>query len=290
METEMDLNPATQSTAGGSPDRFGFEWNRYSEIDPRYEEQFLRWMPHFSKADWKGKRFLDVGCGMGRNSYWPLSYDAASSKSIDVDDRSLAAARRTLAPFPQAEVLQCSAYEIPDESSFDVVFSIGVLHHLEFPERALDRMVRAAKPGGRVAIWVYGRENNGWMLWVLDPARKVVFSKLPVGFVHFLSLFPTVGLWLALRLGLSQIEYFRLIRTFSFSHLRSIVFDQMLPRISNYWRRDEVERMMRDAGLHNIALQWVNEMSWAAIGTKNPVVSESFAKGPHKDSIGGTRE
>ena len=35
-------------------------------------------------------------------------------------------------------------------------------------------------------------------------------------------------------------------------HLRSIVFDQMLPKIAHYWPRDVVERMMRDAKLTQI--------------------------------------
>ena len=30
----------------GSPDRFGYEWNAYSEILPEYEEQFRRWTVH----------------------------------------------------------------------------------------------------------------------------------------------------------------------------------------------------------------------------------------------------
>lgn len=261
-------SPDAHSTHGGSTERFGFEWDHYSTIDPRYEEQFLRWMPHFSKSDWRDKRFLDVGCGMGRNSYWPLSYGAASSKSIDLDERSLAAARRTLAGFPQAEVEKRSAYEIEDEDAFDIAFSIGVIHHLEFPDQALTQMAKAARPGGKVAIWVYGRENNGWMLWLLDPTRRLLFSKLPLSVVHHLALYPTALLWLALRAGLAQIEYFRLIRTFSFAHLRSIVFDQMLPRISNYWRKDEVDALMKRAGLDDVQLTWVNEMSWAAIGTK----------------------
>ena len=42
----------------------------------------------------------------------------------------------------------------------------------------------------------------------------------------------------------------------------------MLPRIANYWRRDEVEALMQQAGLQDIQLQWVNEVSWTAIGTK----------------------
>ena len=86
--------------------------------------------------------------------------------------------------------------------------------------------------------------------------------------MHHLSIYPSAALWLALRLGFGRTEYAGLIRTFSFRHLRSIVFDQMLPKIAHYWPRATVEKMMEDAGLKNIRLQWVNEISWAAIGTK----------------------
>jgi hypothetical protein len=92
---------------------------------------------------------------------------------------------------------------------------------------------------------------------------------MPIGLTHFCSNILTAILWLALRVGIGRIEYFRLIRTFTFRHLRSIVFDQMLPRIANYWRRDEVETLLRDAGLTNIQLAPVNNMSWCAVGTKS---------------------
>jgi SAM-dependent methyltransferase len=254
--------------SGGSPDRFGYEWDRYSAIAPQYEDQFRRWLPFFSPADWRGKRFLDVGCGMGRNSLWPMTYGAAGGVAVDIDDRSLAAAQRTLADFPAVQVRKCSAYDLPWRNEFDVTFSIGVIHHLEFPDRALRAMVAATKPGGTVAIWVYGRENNGWILWALNPARKILFSKLPVSWVNTIALAPTALLWLLLRGGFARTEYLRLLRTFSFWHLRSIVFDQLLPRISNYWRRDEVEAIVRRAGLQDVELAWVNEMSWAARGRR----------------------
>ena len=48
-----------------------------------------------------------------------------------------------------------SAYDLPFEGRFDLAFSIGVIHHLEYPQRALERMACAVKPGGRVLIWVY---------------------------------------------------------------------------------------------------------------------------------------
>lgn len=254
--------------ASGSPERFGYEWDNYSEIKPEYETQFQRWLPFYSPRDWKGKSFLDVGCGMGRNSYWPMSYGASEGLAVDVDDRSLEAARKNLAGFPEAKVRRLSAYDIDMTNAFDIVFSIGVIHHLEFPQRALAAMVSAARPGGDVAIWVYGRENNGWLLWFLDPLRRALFSRLPIGMVHSMSVVPTLLLWSGLKLGLGRVEYFRLIRDFDFSHLRSIVFDQMLPVIAHYWRRDEVEDLLRRAGLEDIELVWVNEMSWAARGNK----------------------
>jgi SAM-dependent methyltransferase len=252
----------------GSPDRFGYEWNEYSELRPEYEEQFRRWTVVIPEADWAGKRFLDVGCGMGRNSHWPMTYGAASGASIDVDDRSLSSARRTLERWPQVEISKQSAYDIAFDEPFDIVFSIGVIHHLAEPERAVRRMTEAAKPGGRVMIWVYGYENNEWIVRYFDPLRKLLFARLPIGVTHFLSTLLTAILWLLLRLGLNRLEYFRLIRTFTFRHLRSIVFDQMLPRIAHYWRRDEVEALMREAGLTDIRIEPVNNMSWSAVGVR----------------------
>jgi SAM-dependent methyltransferase len=253
---------------GGSPERFGYEWHTYAAILPEYEEQFRRWLPFFAPDDWRGKRFLDVGCGMGRNSVWPIRYGAASGIAVDIDERSLAAARRNLESYSNMEVCKYSAYQLPWCDDFDIAFSIGVIHHLEFPERALDAMVRSTRPNGYVAIWVYGRENNGWLLWLLNPTRKILFSRLPIGLVHLISIFPAAVLWVALRTSLNRTAYFRLLRSFSFQHLRSIVFDQMLPRIANYWSKSEVESLMRDSGLKDIELIWVNEMSWAARGRK----------------------
>jgi hypothetical protein len=42
----------------------------------------------------------------------------------------------------------------------------------------------------------------------------------------------------------------------------------MLPKIAHYWSRTEVEQLMYRAGLVDIKLSWVNEMSWAASGRR----------------------
>lgn len=138
----------------------------------------------------------------------------------------------------------------------------------EFPEKALSKMFQATKLGGKVLIWVYGYENSEWVVKYLNPIRKVLFSKLPIKVTHFLSIFPTAIIYFLIRIGLGKIEYFNLIRHFSFWHLRSIVFDQMLPSIANYWKKEEVVDLMRQSGLRDIQIEQVNGMSWCAVGTK----------------------
>ncbi len=133
-------------------------------------------------------------------------------------------------------------------------------------------MVKATKPGGRVVIWVYGLENNEWLVNILDPTRKALFSRMPIWLLHHLAVYPAALLWVGLRLGVGRIEYFRFLRGITFRHLRSIVFDQMLPKIAHYWPRQTVEGLMRNAGLEDVRLAWVNEMSWSAIGTKPAAV------------------
>ena len=60
-----------------------------------------------------------------------------------------------------------------------------------------------------------------------------------------------------------------MIREFTFRHLRSIVFDQMLPEVANYWTKEEVLELFKDLPIKDVEIEWVNEMSWAISGKKN---------------------
>jgi SAM-dependent methyltransferase len=266
--TTMPAPPTAPDVVSGSPERFGYSWDTYAELRAEHEEQFRKWTSPLQPDDWRGKTFLDAGCGMGRNSYWPLRYGAADGCAIDVDERTLSRARQTLAEFSNVQVRKTSIYDIAERDMFDVVFSIGVVHHLADPDLALSNLVAAAKPGGMVLIWLYGRENNGWIVWLFNPVRRLLFSRLPLSFVHALSLPLTATLWLALRCGFSRTAYLRQIRSFSFRHLRAIVFDHMIPRIALYYDRAGAIDLLHRAGLNDVQASWVNEMSWTVVGRK----------------------
>lgn len=264
----MNERPVEMSElAKGSPERFGYSWDHYAGLLPEHEEQFLRWTA-LDKSFWKGSRFLDGGCGIGRNSHWPMTYGAVGGVAVDVDDRTLLRARQNLAQFPNVEVRKQSIYEIAEVDAFDIAYSIGVVHHLSDPDAAVASLTRAVKPGGVVLVWLYGRENNGWIVWLFNPLRHALFSRLPLRLVHVLSWPLTALLWCSLRLGIPKGAYYRLIRGFSFDHLRAIVFDHMIPRIALYYTRAEAESLLGRAGLIDIRATWVNENSWSVTGRK----------------------
>src|SRR5437879_4771872 len=103
-----------------SAERFGYEWQKYNSIDPNYALQFRRWVGPLAENDFHGKRILDAGAGMGRNSYWALKWGAGSVVAFDFDERCVAAARRNLAGYARAKVLFKSIYDLNWENEFDL--------------------------------------------------------------------------------------------------------------------------------------------------------------------------
>ena len=149
--------------------RFGYEWKHYNEILPVYEKQFLKWVPRLKKKDWENKKILDVGCGIGRNSLWPLKYKAKYAELIDVDLRTLKVAKQNLKHFKNVNIKEMSIYDLNKTNHFDIVFSIGVIHHLENPKLAVFKMCQSLKSNGIITLWVYGYENNEWIVNYFNP-------------------------------------------------------------------------------------------------------------------------
>ncbi len=251
----------------GSTERFGYEWNTYSKIIPEYEEQFLKWVAPLKKEDFKGKKVLDAGCGIGRNSHWPLSYGAKEILAFDYDPRTFEVAKNNLASFKNAKVRLGSIYEIPEENIFDISFSIGVIHHLADPRKAVSELVKATRKSGKVLVWVYGYEGNEWIVKYITPIRKLT-SRLPLKIVHLLTYIFSIPLYAYVKLLPQKKPYFSQLANFRFWHTHSIVFDQLIPKIANYWKKEEAEDLFNEQGLKNIEAYRVNNNSWTVIGTK----------------------
>jgi ubiquinone/menaquinone biosynthesis C-methylase UbiE len=103
-------------------------------------------------GDVRGKTVLDLGCGSGENLV-ALVQRGARVIGLDISPELIAIAQQRLDKAGlEATVRVGSAYEtgLPDES-VDVVFCIGLIHHLDIP-RMLGEMLRFLKKSGRVVI------------------------------------------------------------------------------------------------------------------------------------------
>ncbi len=247
--------------------RFGYEWKKYPEIIPEYETQFLRWVHLLQPVDFRNKTILDAGCGIGRNSFWPLTYGAKHLTAIDYDPKTVHVAKRNLHTFQNASVYYQSIYSLPYINQFDIVLCIGVLHHLREPKKALMRLVRATKKNGRVILWVYGNEGNGQLIVLVKGFRRIT-SNLPLPLVHLTAFVCTLIVYLYLKLFPQTHPYFLLLRRFKFWHIQLIILDQLLPQISHYWNRDQVTSLVGNCGLTKIQILKTNNNSWTIIGRK----------------------
>ena len=252
-----------------SEKRFGYEWNKYNKMNSSYELQFRKWVSPLGPKDFKNKKVLDAGCGMGRNSYWPLKYGAKELVAFDFDKRSVTAAKKNLANFSNSQVEFRSIYKLPWQNEFDIVFCIGVIHHLENPKEAINNLIKSVKPGGKVLIWVYGYEGNEWIVKLISPIRKAITSKLPLWLVHFLSYFISIPLWFFTKIFKGPGLYLKQLSDFKLWHIHSIVFDQLIPKIANYWSKEEAKKLLTDfSSLENIEIHSVNNNSWTVLGEK----------------------
>src|SRR3989338_6722738 len=63
-----------------------------------------------------------------------------------------------------------------------------------------------------------------------------------------LSYFCSVPLYLFVKITRGPSAYLRQLSTFDFWHIHSIVFDQLIPDIAHYWRREEVRSLAEGGG------------------------------------------
>src|SRR5262249_23921302 len=129
-----------------------------------------------------------------------------------------------------------------------------------------------AKPGGQVFAWVYGRENNGWIVRVIDPLRNNVFARLPKWVNKWLVSLPAAAvLWPFVQLSqrLRSMPYgdsLRWLGESDFAYLHGVIFDHLVAPTAFYIRREEFQQWFERAGLEDVHITWRNRNSWRGVG------------------------
>lgn len=258
---------------------FGDEWQRFPELLDVHQQIFDWYFEGPREMRWDGLRALDAGCGMGR---W-LHFAAERGARIVGMDASAAIDVAAARDGHRADLVQADLRKPPFAlSAFDLVYSLGVVHHLEDPVVGVRVLSGLVRPGGELRLYVY-RSLEGdpplrrALLSGVTAVRRVT-TRLPYAVLHafcwVVSLVATGAfLWprrllrrgaLGDRLtrGLPLVQY----TDVPFGMLVAEQFDRFAAPIEFRYTREQVEGWIEAIGFERIAV--LPELGWRAIARR----------------------
>jgi ubiquinone/menaquinone biosynthesis C-methylase UbiE len=142
----------------------------FDEVERYRYQEYAPWMPRLMEFEkFRGKRLLEVGCGMGTDLL-QFARGGARCTGIDLTPRSVEITRHRFKLYGADGSFMISDGEhLPFRTeSFDVVYSNGVLHHTPDTAGAIREVHRVLRPGGTAKIMLYHRNSlNYWFEIVL---------------------------------------------------------------------------------------------------------------------------
>ncbi|MBZ5647593.1 MAG: class I SAM-dependent methyltransferase [Acidobacteriia bacterium] len=261
---------------------FGREWQKFDQqglAEPelrRIFEDYFEIFPWDSlPADAVG---FDLGCGTGR---W-ARYVAGRVRELHCIDPSAAleVARRNLAEFPNCRFHCASVDDMPlAEGSMDFGYSLGVLHHVPDTQAGIKDCVRKLKPGAPFLLYLYYAFDNrpAWYraVWRVSNIVRRAVSRSPAPIAEAVAAaiagivyWPLARFSRMLERSGRRVDHIPLsaYRDRSFYVMRNDALDRFGTRLEKRFTRDEIERMMRAAGLERI--RFSDKVFWCAVGYK----------------------
>ncbi len=233
---------------------FGAEWQTYPEVLPEHRKEFDDYFDVVDIAALAGKRTCDVGCGIGRWSYF-LRHTARELVLVDFSE-AIFVARRNLADCPNAVFFMGDLTALPFRSDCcDLLFCIGVLHHLESNALSEVRGLRRFAP--QLLIYLYSALDNRPLHYRLllpmvsalrlvlarveGPAARQILTELCMWTIYM----PLIGLgWILKPFGLqARVPLFDFYHDKSLKRIRQDVYDRFFTRIEQRFSRAEIESL-----------------------------------------------
>ncbi len=258
-------------------ENFGWQWQKFTQEDARYKEQFLGWIQPVTENFFKDKIILEAGCGKGRHTMLASEWGAKEIIGVDLS-AAVETAFEATRNLPNAHIVQADIYHLPFKCAFDYAFSVGVLHHLPNPRLGFLSLSKKVKAGGHLSAWIYGAENNKWLTRFVNPVRKNVTSLLNKKALFHLSKLPASVLFTSTKLIYAPLnkagfgkflfynDYMKSLSAFGWREQHNIVFDHLVAPTAYYISREDFEFWWREIGADEVTITWHNQNSWCGFG------------------------
>ena len=254
---------------------FSTSWNNLPSKSIYTWDEFKDWFIPLAEQDMHGRTVLEMGCGNGSLMQHLLAWHPNHLHGIDLGD-SVHSARenlnRTGYDYWSVEQADLIAYR---SEGFDLVYCIGVLHHLQEPEAGFRAVLENVVPGGRFHCWVYAKEGNWFVIRFVDPIRRIA-SRVPWWINKYIVATPLALLFYSYAKfvvkarphevfsKLPMYRYCQWISKGGLGFFRHVVFDQLVTPRTEYLERGTIESWLQDARIDpaTIYILMRNGNSW----------------------------
>ena len=277
------ISGADQNIDHKTVESFGEEWTKFDSFSPEeiknagdqyfdiVTDQMLN----------RNTTVLDLGCGTGR---W-TKYIGDKAGFIEAVDPSAAvfAAQHLLSGMNNVRISQASSDSLPfADESFDMMMSLGVLHHIPDTELALKSGVKKVKKGGYVLLYLYyALDNRSFIfksIFYASALLRFVVSSLPAflkkivcDLIAVVIYMPFIILSKIVKAILGGNLYNKIPLSYyidkSFNIIRNDALDRFGTPLEQRFTRQQIETMMKNSGLTDIIFS-ENMPYWHVVGRK----------------------
>ena len=222
----------------------------------------------------KGLRVLEIGCGLGTDGV-QFAQAGADYTGVDLTEAAIDLARKNFEQRGLQGEFKVADAENLDfaDSSFDLVYSHGVLHHTPDIARAVSEIHRVLKPEGRAIVMLYHRDSYNYRVGIRILRRagsRLLKNESGVKLVHRMTGEPIDSLR----------EHARIVKASTNGYLASDEFlsqstDGAGNPLARVYSRREARQLFKDFREVKLRAYFLNKRFVPVIGSLLPRTIES---------------
>jgi SAM-dependent methyltransferase len=284
-EGVMDPSNSQKNVDPQTVEGFGKEWVKFDQGSLDEKELSRAFEEYFSLVNWidlpKNPVVMDVGCGTGRWARF-VAAKVGHLHLVDPAEGALNVAKANLQEATNCTFSVGTTQQLPvPDSSCDLIYSLGVLHHIPDTYAGIQDCIKKLKPGAPLLLYLYYRFDNrpAWFakVWRLSDIIRKGIARLPFVLKYPISaIIAIIVYWPLARFSLAAekllgrnvsswpLSYYR---QSPFYRMRTDSLDRFGTRLEHRFTRAEIDNMLARAGLTDIQFR-ESEPYWCVIGFK----------------------
>jgi 2-polyprenyl-3-methyl-5-hydroxy-6-metoxy-1,4-benzoquinol methylase/uncharacterized protein YbaR (Trm112 family) len=216
----------------------------------------------------RGKLLLDAGCGNGTLTaalalfgMEVIGVDLNEGLGVISSSKALFAGKES----EHVQFVQGNLFYPPfRQSSFDMVYCSGVIHHTPNPSETFKRLVPLVKRGGRLYVYVYSKRNFSVRIYQYCGRQLKNYMSLEsvLTFCRFIApAYKTIAGMLS-SLGIMDFRR-RTVREITLD-----LFDAFSPKYNYAYREDEIKKWFEDCGFTSMSVSYRDKNGFGVRGVK----------------------